>query len=183
MPYMMAYAIEAGYKNIQIFGVEMSHDSEYAYQRPNMEYWIGIAKGKGINVQVPANCSLLRGDLYGFEDAAIAHQTFLSLRRTDLIGQQQEATKLAWEAQGTCKGLQQAFMDLVDSNPEDVKSWLAGKIQAADGEYATASSKLEHIQGSLDEISFIMKWSQDQNRPADRLFVEEKSNEKTSTPA
>jgi len=31
-----------------VYGVDMKADDEYGYQKPNMEYLIGLARGKGI---------------------------------------------------------------------------------------------------------------------------------------
>lgn len=50
--YMMALAIHEGAKEISIFGVDMKGDDEYGYQRPNMEYLIGLAREKGIKVNI-----------------------------------------------------------------------------------------------------------------------------------
>ena len=59
--WQMALAIAFGYKVIDIYGVDMTQDSEYAYERPCAEYYIGIARGAGIQVGLPdttALCSL-----------------------------------------------------------------------------------------------------------------------------
>ncbi len=51
--YLMAMAIHEGAEEISIYGVDMDKGEEYAYQRPNMEYLIGLARGKGIKVFIP----------------------------------------------------------------------------------------------------------------------------------
>lgn len=54
---------------IGIWGVDLAVDTEYTYQRPNMEYLIGLARGMGINVYIPKVSSLLthaNGKAYGF---------------------------------------------------------------------------------------------------------------------
>lgn len=59
--YMMAQAImelQPG-DRIGIWGCDLATTNEYAYQRPNMEYLIGFARGKGINVYVPPQNALL----------------------------------------------------------------------------------------------------------------------------
>jgi len=59
--YMMALALlelKAG-DRIGIWGCDLSTGGEYAYQRPNMEYLIGLARGRGIKVYVPAQNALL----------------------------------------------------------------------------------------------------------------------------
>ncbi len=47
-------------KRIAIYGVDMGVSTEYNYQKPNMEYLIGFARGKGISVYVPPQCELLK---------------------------------------------------------------------------------------------------------------------------
>jgi hypothetical protein len=49
--YALALAIREA-EEIAIFGVDMKGDDEYGYQKPNMEYLIGLARGKGIPVHV-----------------------------------------------------------------------------------------------------------------------------------
>ena len=51
--YAFALAIHEGAEEIGIWGVDMVGSDEYAYQRPNMEYLIGVARGRGIKVHVP----------------------------------------------------------------------------------------------------------------------------------
>lgn len=51
--YMVALAIHEGAEEIGIWGVDMDAGEEYAYQRANMEYLIGLARGKGIKVTIP----------------------------------------------------------------------------------------------------------------------------------
>lgn len=51
--YAMALAIHEGASEIGIYGVDMKGDDEYGYQKPNMEYLIGLARGKGITVSIP----------------------------------------------------------------------------------------------------------------------------------
>lgn len=63
--YMLALAIYEGAQEILLCGVNMEAGDEYAYQRPNTTYLIGLARGRGIKVHVPEQCSLLkyRGEL------------------------------------------------------------------------------------------------------------------------
>lgn len=69
--YMLALAIDEGYEEIHIYGVDMAQGTEYAHQRPSCEYFIGLARGMGINVVVPKQSDLLKtAYLYGFEAPA-----------------------------------------------------------------------------------------------------------------
>lgn len=67
--YEIVLAIYLGFKEIQIWGVDMSAGTEYAGQRPSCEFWLGVAKGMGINVFIPQQADLLKTRfLYGFEE-------------------------------------------------------------------------------------------------------------------
>lgn len=66
--WMIALAIVMGYKNIYVYGVDMAQDSEYAFQRPACQFFLGWALGYGINVKIPATSHLMKGNCdYGFE--------------------------------------------------------------------------------------------------------------------
>ena len=58
--YAMALAIHEGAEEIAIYGVDMKGDDEYGYQKPNMEYLIGLAMGRGIKVTIPDASPLLK---------------------------------------------------------------------------------------------------------------------------
>ena len=56
--YMVALAIMRKEDRIILYGVDLSDD--YDHQRPNLEYLIGFARGKGIEVEVPEESLLLK---------------------------------------------------------------------------------------------------------------------------
>lgn len=58
--YAMALAIHEGAEEIGIYGVDMKGDDEYGYQKPNMEYLVGVARGKGIKVTIPDSSPLCK---------------------------------------------------------------------------------------------------------------------------
>jgi hypothetical protein len=68
--YYIALAIfEERFDEIHLYGIDMTHDTEWAYQRPNTEFFLGLAVGKGIKVHIPAESALLSSLwLYGYED-------------------------------------------------------------------------------------------------------------------
>ena len=66
---MVALAIIRGYSEIALFGVHLATDSEYAYERPNLEYFLGQAEARGISLWIPEDAYMLRaGHLYGYEE-------------------------------------------------------------------------------------------------------------------
>lgn len=58
--YAMALAIHENAEEIAVYGVDMDGTDEYFYQRPNMEYLIGLARGKGIKVTIPNESPLCK---------------------------------------------------------------------------------------------------------------------------
>jgi hypothetical protein len=67
--YMVALALHLGVKRIEAYGFEMSSKTEYGQQKPNANFWAGIAIGKGVEFFIPEGCTLLAGKetLYGYE--------------------------------------------------------------------------------------------------------------------
>jgi len=59
--WMVALAIEEGAEEIGFFGVSLS-GNEYYYQRPSVEYLIGLAKGQGIKIFIDETSSLLKSN-------------------------------------------------------------------------------------------------------------------------
>lgn len=66
--WMLAHAILQGYKRIGIYGIHLASEMEYIKQKPNMCYLIGVARGAGIQVEVPEESPLLQSShRYAFE--------------------------------------------------------------------------------------------------------------------
>lgn len=57
--YMIALAIHEGATTIGLYGIDILDDSEYTLERPCLEYLIGLAVGRGIEVIVPEGPSAL----------------------------------------------------------------------------------------------------------------------------
>lgn len=67
LAWMMAYAITRKPVEIGLFGIDMSHPSEYGHQKPAMHHFIEVASHNGIPVYVPEESDLLRpAPLYGY---------------------------------------------------------------------------------------------------------------------
>lgn len=67
--WQIALAIDEGFEEIHIYGVNMSHHTEYGTQKPSCEYYLGLAKGKGIKIYVPTESDLLKSYfLYGKDE-------------------------------------------------------------------------------------------------------------------
>ncbi len=90
--YMVALAISHQPHTIGIWGVDMAQDntkreqSEYAHQRPSCEYFVGIARGLGIEVIIAPESDLLKtAHVYGFGvSETSAWDQKLTARRNEL---------------------------------------------------------------------------------------------------
>lgn len=71
LSYMLAMALrEKRFETIAVYGVDMHVDSEWHFQRMNFAFFLGWARGMGVEIIIPENSSLLREAgfrLYGYE--------------------------------------------------------------------------------------------------------------------
>lgn len=68
MAWLIAAAIYEEYDEISLFGIDLLLKREYEEQKPCIEYWLGIAEGKGIKVNIQESSNLLRPALlYGVD--------------------------------------------------------------------------------------------------------------------
>lgn len=104
---------------IGLYGVDMAVGTEYGEQRPSCEYFIGLARGKGIEVIVPAECDLLKTAwLYGFEQEPEVF-TRMMARQAELNGRYQTAMIARINAEK-----EEAFLQgAVDNNMFLIKNW------------------------------------------------------------
>ena len=91
---------------IGLYGVDMLLESEYQYQRPCCEYFVGIAMGLGIKVHLPVPSALLKSNhFYGYQDPPKDQGITQDLLRD-------QATKLAMEKQKLEKQANQIMQQL-----------------------------------------------------------------------
>lgn len=65
--YMLALAIDEGFKTILMYGVDLVTNEEYRNQKGSVEYFLGLARGLGVDVFIPRGSALLKSKLYGYE--------------------------------------------------------------------------------------------------------------------
>ncbi len=74
--FAIAMAVYSGYKRIEIYGVEMETDTEYRFQRDSVAFWVGVAVGRGIEVELHSR-QFLTGPVYGYEgDVQLSYDLF-----------------------------------------------------------------------------------------------------------
>ena len=65
--YAIALAIYHGYKRIMLYGSEMQSNTEYSYQRDNVAFWVGVALGIGVQIEIHSAYNLFDQPLYGYD--------------------------------------------------------------------------------------------------------------------
>lgn len=77
--WMIILGIDLGYEQIDMYGVHLECDQEWAFERPCVEYWLGVAAGLGIKVNVATAADVCRGShLYGYAEIEIQRKKILS---------------------------------------------------------------------------------------------------------
>lgn len=67
--YMIIQAIDEGFTDIHLYGIAQMGAHEYTRERRCVEYWLGIAAGMGIAINIMTPSALLKGDspyMYGY---------------------------------------------------------------------------------------------------------------------
>jgi hypothetical protein len=110
--YMLAMAILEKPNQIGVWGIDMLHDSEYAYQRACCDYYIGFARGAGIAVYVPDTSALGKASgWYGYDNLGPAPTRYVqrrySKRKQYLSDIRDAALKVICETDGAIQTIDQ----------------------------------------------------------------------------
>jgi len=68
--FAFSYAMYLGATEIHVYGVWMSHKTEYVSQRHSAAVWVCLARGMGIDVTLNQNCEILKlrsRNIYGYD--------------------------------------------------------------------------------------------------------------------
>jgi hypothetical protein len=146
--YMMALALDMGYKWIEIYGFDMAADSEYNYQRDSAEYFIGLAMGLGVHIYIPENSPLCKGRIYAFNDSSIGLRQKIEFRQRRLTMDLDGAMGHYYHLQGFLDQLEK----LIPKYP-DLKSLYAAKSK----EEQDQISLCHMTNGALQECDEMFK--------------------------
>lgn len=109
--FMLCLAIYEGYGEIHMYGLDFVAKSEYAYQKPCMEYYVGVARGMGLHVYLPKGSALCEFSYrYGYEDApeeGYITDKMLSERKAQYQKKRENALALMHTADGALQEAKQ----------------------------------------------------------------------------
>lgn len=124
-----AFALTKQAKTIALYGIDMSVNSEYAYQRPALQHFIWLAAQSNVEVIAPDESDILQPPpLYGFSDATPMGRK-LAVREREL---QTRVNKMRSQVEELQRNI--AFLD---GALEDVdytrKTWMNGPAAISQG--------------------------------------------------
>lgn len=120
LAWMFALAIEDGADEIGLWGVDMSAQEEWEFQRSGCHYFIQKARERGIKVTIPDQSDLLRPPtLYGFREADPMHIKLVT-REKELRDHIAKAERDMAEARDRYWFFKGAY----DANAYHMKTWV-----------------------------------------------------------
>lgn len=106
MPYLrstpamaLALGIYLGYTDIWLYGSELTSSTEYTYQAINYAFWIGFAKGRGVDLHLECwHAEFYDQPIYGYDGELQLPQKYFETRVAEIITEhagQEDALKKA----------------------------------------------------------------------------------------
>ena len=147
--YGLALALLKGYKTIGFWGMDMASNTEYSYQLPNWQFWIGVAMGMEVEIVKLSNEAYFGGRLYGFEgEVQLPVEWFeaQALEAKDSFEKSDKALKMAKQRLGEV---------LLERKPERFKGYLKITEDAAIacGNAAGLEGEAKHYLAKSDPVS------------------------------
>lgn len=170
--WFIAMALMEGFEHIGVYGVDMAQHEEYAHQRPSCEYWIGVANGLGVTVEVPEESDLMKAaKLYGYEThngqmyrKCRARDNELRERINQFEREKHEADLQRNMYYGALSELKRTFAGingevgaLVGSRCMDLEARLQAVSQVADN----CQQQILVLRGALENMAWTRQWCQE----------------------
>lgn len=147
--YLVAWAIHQGYKRIELYGIDLVVGTEYEHQKACAEFWLGLAHGRGIEINLPPQSALVKHThRYGFEkppDWGLVGDDELAIRIAGL-------TKNRDECIAHLHGLDGAIHTVLSreewlSDPDKKLEWLRDQ-------HGIKRALVSTLDGALQEVTF-----------------------------
>jgi hypothetical protein len=128
--YMFVLGLVLEYKEIHFYGVDLVDLDEYGYQKPNLEYLIGLARASGVRIHIPKLSALVKAPhLYGRvtkqERQGVLHEDLLKARLDNYNKKLDTALETARTLDGAIQEVQQ-LLKLLEfterGRPNDIKT-------------------------------------------------------------
>jgi hypothetical protein len=146
---MLALAIYLGYQEIDVYGVQLSSNTEYYAQMPGWVYMVGVADGLGVNLNLLSGQVHFEARLYGYEGETQIEREYFRQRAGSSNG---TWGKMEFETAKIKRNLDQAMLDRkYDDMQKLIIEMREHSIKA--GTFAGAQSEAERYAKREDPIS------------------------------
>lgn len=154
--YAIALAILRNYERIEIYGAEMETGTEYGHQRQGMAFWIGIAVGRGIEVEHHSP-TFWAAQLYGYDGDVRIDMSHYEQRIQLLVEQRDKLQAAHNDVVEKVNALIKAFIKSYKADQSALDTLILGCGQSAidfgmmDGALQVNEQYLERCKIMLDE--------------------------------
>lgn len=155
---MFALALHEGFQTIGLYGIEFVHGTEYEAQKPCLEYWMGRALERGVDVHKPEGCAILhQPHLYGYQDAPDTAGFYNLIRLNARLGQLQkkrdQQQRETDEIKGRLKEADYIYNCLDESGMKDMRARQEKLMRAMQAE----SDEFYRLDGAVNEIKGLIE--------------------------
>jgi len=152
--YMLAMAIYQERPGIELYGIQMSSDTEYFGQRECVMFWAGVAAGKDIKFCVQETSPLFNGLLYGYDGGVVIERTEFEFAYAklseDLSNARDEMSKASGTVEASMRHIDESVTEK-DREERSVLYWEALK------KFQSSIAKYSAIEGALKQNEFYMR--------------------------
>ena len=172
----LALAIYEGFSEIFLTGVDLNTESEYGFQKPAVEFWLGVAMGQGIKVVLPDNCPLLKGNIYGrgymSKEAGplMSYDQLKSRRKSIELELQQHNTELQ-RVIGARTELEHLMAQMTPGLDHEMCDQRRQKMQIHENQM---QAKLLQVQGAMKETVYWLHQTPNGQEPGEAVEQLEK---------
>lgn len=149
--YALAMAIHLGYQHIRMYGIEMENNTEYIYQRDGIALYLGIAAGRGIDVEIDGRSMMFYSPLYGYEmDADKVDREAFEQRASELEQLMMKTESEYNRARGILDAIQKEFIDAQMAGiPQEELIKIGEKYENAQHGYEQAIANHAFVNGQF----------------------------------
>jgi hypothetical protein len=181
--WMILLGIDMGYEQIDLYGVHLECDQEWAFERPCVEFWMGFAAGRGIKIDVAKAADVCRGShMYGYAEVEVQRKKILSriegfqTRLSDMNRQRTIMTQQMVNMEGELRLNADQREEMIRKQEELIKSEVGiiaekGKdgyneivmqkikdnLQKMHNEIYELDKKINAVNGALEDSQYFLK--------------------------
>jgi hypothetical protein len=151
----IAWAIDQGFREIGLWGIDLIVGQEYFWQKACVEWWLGTANGLGLQIRLPAETAVLKQAYrYGYQrepDYRPIKMSAVERRIQGYRDEHQAALKRLYTLDGAMQTVQTA-LDLPS------KEELQKHLEALKKDHQDTLKRLYTLDGAVQDATYWREW-------------------------